>query len=98
MTKGNPRTGDKLALPRALAGVLLGGLEIVAEKDPPTYREVIPRRPRAAHQLDDQATAPKSDITGPRRRPARRLPLPPAHLDPEHTTLDPAPKASTSSN
>jgi putative hydrolase of the HAD superfamily len=92
MTKGNQaEQADKLAR-SGLAGHF-SAVEIVAEKDPPTYREVIARHELAPHTSWMIGNSPKSDIN-----PALAAGLHAVflfHKDTwvlEHATLDPAPK------
>jgi putative hydrolase of the HAD superfamily len=61
MTKGNrAEQADKLA--RSGLSHLLSAVEIVAEKDPPTYREVIHRHELTPHTSWMIGNSPKSDI------------------------------------
>lgn len=61
MTKGNhAEQADKLA--RSGLAPLFAAVEIVAEKDPPTYREVIARHELAPHTSWMIGNSPKSDI------------------------------------
>ena len=92
MTKGNQaEQADKLAR-SGLAGHF-SAVEIVAEKDPPTYREVIARHELWPHTSWMIGNSPKSDIN-----PALAAGLHAVflfHKDTwvlEHATLDPAPK------
>ena len=92
MTKGNrAEQADKFA--RSGLSVHFSAVEIVAEKDPPTYREVVGR-----HSLDRATTwmignSPRSDVN-----PALAAGLNAVHLFHkdtwvlEHAELDPAPQ------
>jgi putative hydrolase of the HAD superfamily len=61
MTKGNQaEQADKLA--RSGLAPYFSAVEIVAEKDPPTYREVIARHELAPHTGWMVGNSPKSDI------------------------------------
>ncbi len=61
MTKGNhAEQADKLA--RSGLAPHFAAVEIVAEKDPPTYREVIHRHELAPHTSWMVGNSPKSDI------------------------------------
>jgi putative hydrolase of the HAD superfamily len=61
MTKGNhAEQADKLA--RSGLAALFSAVEIVAEKDPPTYRAVIARHELAPHTAWMIGNSPKSDI------------------------------------
>jgi putative hydrolase of the HAD superfamily len=61
MTKGDQaEQADKLA--RSGLSELFSSVEIVAEKDPPTYREVIARHELAPHTSWMIGNSPKSDI------------------------------------
>lgn len=61
MTKGNhAEQADKLA--RSGLAPQFAAIEIVAEKDPPTYREVIARHELAPHTSWMIGNSPKSDI------------------------------------
>jgi len=61
MTKGNhAEQADKLA--RSGLASYFSAVEIVAEKDPPTYREVIARHELAPHTSWMIGNSPKSDI------------------------------------
>jgi putative hydrolase of the HAD superfamily len=61
MTKGNhAEQADKLA--RSGLAPLFAAVEIVAEKDPPTYREVIARHELLPHTSWMIGNSPKSDI------------------------------------
>ncbi len=91
MTKGNQaEQADKFAR-SGLAGYF-SAVEIVQEKDPPTYREVIARHELAPHTSWMIGNSPKSDIN-----PALAAGLHAVflfHKDTwvlEHDTLDPAP-------
>ena len=92
MTKGNQaEQADKLA--RSGLAALFTSVEIVAEKDPPTYRQVIARHELAPHTSWMIGNSPKSDIN-----PALAAGLHAVFLfhkntwELEHSTLDPAPK------
>jgi putative hydrolase of the HAD superfamily len=91
MTKGNQaEQADKLT--RSGLSDLFSSVEIVAEKDPATYREVIARYELAPHTSWMIGNSPKSDIN-----PALTAGLHAVflfHKDTwvlEHATLDPAP-------
>jgi putative hydrolase of the HAD superfamily len=91
MTKGNhAEQADKLA--RSGLSELFTSVEIVAEKDAPTYREVIARHELAPHTSWMIGNSPKSDIN-----PALAAGLHAVflfHKDTwvlEHATVDPAP-------
>jgi putative hydrolase of the HAD superfamily len=61
MTKGNQaEQADKLA--RSGLSELFSAVEIVAEKDPPTYRQVIARHELAPHSSWMIGNSPRSDI------------------------------------
>jgi putative hydrolase of the HAD superfamily len=61
MTKGNQaEQADKLA--RSGLSELFSAVEIVAEKDPPTYRQVIARHELAPHTSWMIGNSPRSDI------------------------------------
>jgi putative hydrolase of the HAD superfamily len=92
MTKGNhAEQADKLA--RSGLSELFSSVEIVAEKDPPTYREVIARHELKPHTSWMIGNSPKSDIN-----PALAAGLHAVflfHPDTwvlEHATVDPAPE------
>ncbi len=92
MTKGNhAEQADKLA--RSGLSELFSSVEIVAEKDPPTYREVIARHELTPHSSWMIGNSPKSDIN-----PALAAGLHAVFLfhqntwELEHGTLDPAPQ------
>jgi putative hydrolase of the HAD superfamily len=92
MTKGNQaEQADKLA--RSGLSELFSSVEIVAEKDPPTYRQVIARHELAPHTSWMIGNSPKSDIN-----PALAAGLHAVflfHKDTwvlEHAGLDPAPQ------
>jgi putative hydrolase of the HAD superfamily len=92
MTKGNEaEQADKLT--RSGLAELFSSVEIVAEKDPATYRAVIARRELAPHTSWMIGNSPKSDIN-----PALAAGLHAVflfHKDTwvlEHATLDPAPQ------
>ena len=80
MTKGNQaEQADKLA--RSGLASYFSAVEIVAEKDPATYREVIARHElSAAHQLDDRQQPQERHQPCSRRRSPRRLPLSQRHM------------------
>ena len=91
MTKGNhAEQADKLT--RSGLASHFSAVEIVAEKDPPTYRKVIARRELAPHTSWMIGNSPKSDIN-----PALAAGLHSVflfHKDTwvlEHAALDPAP-------
>jgi putative hydrolase of the HAD superfamily len=91
MTKGNrAEQADKLA--RSGLSELFSSVEIVAEKDPPTYHQVIARHELAPHTSWMIGNSPKSDIN-----PALAAGLHAVflfHKDTwilEHATVDPAP-------
>ena len=91
MTKGNhAEQADKLA--RSGLSELFSAVEIVAEKDPQTYREVIARHELTPHTSWMLGNSPKSDIN-----PALAAGLHAVFLFHqntwvlEHSTLDPAP-------
>jgi len=91
MTKGNQaEQADKLA--RSGLSKLFSSVEIVAEKDPQTYREVIARHELTPHTSWMLGNSPKSDIN-----PALAAGLHAVFLFHqntwilEHSTLDPAP-------
>jgi putative hydrolase of the HAD superfamily len=91
MTKGNQaEQADKLA--RSGLSGLFSAVEIVAEKDPPTYRHVIARHELAPHTSWMIGNSPRSDIN-----PALAAGLHAVFLfhkntwELEHSTLDPAP-------
>jgi putative hydrolase of the HAD superfamily len=91
MTKGNrTEQADKLA--RSGLAPHFSAVEIVAEKDPPTYREVIHRQELTPHTSWMIGNSPKSDIN-----PALAAGLHAVflfHKDTwvlEHATVDPAP-------
>ncbi|MGP8174799.1 MAG: HAD family hydrolase [Terracidiphilus sp.] len=91
MTKGNhAEQADKLT--RSGLSELFASVEIVAEKDPPTYREVIHRHELTPHTSWMIGNSPKSDIN-----PALAAGLHAVflfHKDTwvlEHAALDPAP-------
>jgi putative hydrolase of the HAD superfamily len=92
MTKGNEaEQADKLA--RSGLSSYFSAVEIVAEKDPPTYRQVIARHELAPHTSWMIGNSPKSDIN-----PALAAGLHAVflfHKDTwvlEHATVDPAPE------
>jgi putative hydrolase of the HAD superfamily len=92
MTKGNhAEQADKLA--RSGLSELFASVEIVAEKDPPTYREVIARHELKPHTSWMIGNSPKSDIN-----PALAAGLHAVflfHKDTwvlEHAEVDPAPE------
>jgi putative hydrolase of the HAD superfamily len=92
MTKGNhAEQADKLA--RSGLGATFAAVEIVAEKDPPTYREVIARHELTPHTSWMIGNSIKSDIN-----PALAAGLHAVflfHKDTwvlEHATLDPVPQ------
>jgi putative hydrolase of the HAD superfamily len=92
MTKGNQaEQADKLA--RSGLSELFSSVEIVAEKDPPTYRQVIARHELAPHTSWMIGNSPKSDIN-----PALAAGLHAVflfHKDTwvlEHAAVDPAPE------
>ena len=92
MTKGNQaEQADKLA--RSGLSNLFSAVEIVAEKDPPTYRAVIARHELAPHTSWMIGNSPKSDIN-----PALAAGLHAIFLFHqntwvlEHSTLGPAPE------
>jgi putative hydrolase of the HAD superfamily len=92
MTKGNQaEQADKLA--RSGLASYFSAVEIVAEKDPPTYREVIARHELAPHTSWMIGNSPKSDIN-----PALAAGLHAVflfHKDTwvlEHAAIDPAPE------
>jgi putative hydrolase of the HAD superfamily len=61
MTKGNhAEQADKLA--RSNLAPFFSAVEIVAEKDPPTYREVVARHELTPHSTWMIGNSPKSDI------------------------------------
>jgi putative hydrolase of the HAD superfamily len=61
MTKGDhAEQADKLA--RSGLSELFSSVEIVAEKDPPAYRDVVVRQNIAAHSAWMIGNSPKSDI------------------------------------
>ena len=91
MTKGNQaEQADKLA--RSGLAPLFSSVEIVTEKDPPTYRRVISRHELAPHTSWMIGNSPKSDIN-----PALAAGLHAVflfHKDTwvlEHASVDPAP-------
>jgi putative hydrolase of the HAD superfamily len=91
MTKGNhAEQADKFA--RSGLAPLFASVEIVPEKDPPTYREVIARHELKPHSSWMIGNSPKSDIN-----PALAAGLHAVflfHKDTwvlEHATVDPAP-------
>jgi putative hydrolase of the HAD superfamily len=91
MTKGNQaEQADKLA--RSGLEQLFSAVEIVAEKDPPTYRAVIARHELTPHTSWMIGNSPKSDIN-----PALAAGLHAVFLfhkntwELEHSDLDPAP-------
>jgi putative hydrolase of the HAD superfamily len=92
MTKGDKaEQADKLT--RSGLAKLFSAVEIVAEKDPPTYRAVIARQELAPHSSWMIGNSPKSDIN-----PALAAGLHAIFLFHkstwvlEHATLDPAPE------
>jgi putative hydrolase of the HAD superfamily len=87
MTKGNhAEQADKLA--RSGLAPLLAAVEIVAEKDPPTYRAVIARHELKPHTSWMIGNSPKSDIN-----PALAAGLHAVFLfHKEHAALDAAPE------
>jgi putative hydrolase of the HAD superfamily len=92
MTKGNQaEQADKLT--RSGLSELFSAVEIVAEKDPPTYRQVIARHELAPHTSWMIGNSPKSDIN-----PALAAGLHAVFLFHhstwvlEHATLNPAPQ------
>ena len=92
MTKGNQaEQADKLA--RSGISEFFSAVEIVAEKDPPTYRQVIVRHELAPHTSWMIGNSPKSDIN-----PALAAGLHAVflfHKDTwvlEHAAVDPAPE------
>jgi putative hydrolase of the HAD superfamily len=92
MTKGNrAEQADKLA--RSGLAPHFAAVEIVAEKDPPTYHQVIARHELAPHTSWMIGNSPRSDIN-----PALAAGLHAVflfHKDTwvlEHATVDPAPK------
>ena len=92
MTKGNhAEQADKLA--RSGLSELFASVEVVAEKDPPTYREVIARHELTPHTSWMIGNSPKSDIN-----PALAAGLHAVflfHKDTwvlEHAEVDPAPE------
>jgi putative hydrolase of the HAD superfamily len=92
MTKGDEaEQADKLT--RSGLAELFSAVEIVAEKDPPAYREVIARHELTPHTSWMIGNSPKSDIN-----PALAAGLHAVflfHKDTwvlEHATLDPAPQ------
>jgi putative hydrolase of the HAD superfamily len=92
MTKGNhAEQADKLA--RSGLAPLFSAIEIVAEKDPPTYREVIARHELKPHTSWMIGNSPRSDIN-----PALAAGLHAVFLfhqntwELEHGELDPAPQ------
>jgi putative hydrolase of the HAD superfamily len=92
MTKGNhAEQADKLA--RSGLSSHFSAVEIVKEKDPPTYREVITRHELTPHTSWMVGNSPKSDVN-----PALAAGLHAVFLFHqhtwvlEHTTLDPAPE------
>jgi putative hydrolase of the HAD superfamily len=93
MTKGNQaEQADKLA--RSGLSGLFSSVEIVAEKDPPTYRQVIARHELSPHTSWMIGNSPRSDIN-----PALAAGLHAVFLfhkntwELEHSTLDPAPES-----
>jgi putative hydrolase of the HAD superfamily len=93
MTKGNQaEQADKLA--RSGLSGLFSAVEIVAEKDPPTYRQVIARHELSPHTSWMIGNSPRSDIN-----PALAAGLHAVFLfhkntwELEHSTLDPAPES-----
>jgi putative hydrolase of the HAD superfamily len=92
MTKGNQaEQADKLA--RSGLSGLFSSVEIVAEKDPPTYRQVIARHELLPHTSWMIGNSPRSDIN-----PALAAGLHAVFLfhkntwELEHSALDPAPE------
>ncbi len=92
MTKGNhAEQADKLA--RSGLSGLFSSVEIVAEKDPPTYRQVIARHELLPHTSWMIGNSPRSDIN-----PALAAGIHAVFLfhkntwELEHSTLDPAPE------
>jgi putative hydrolase of the HAD superfamily len=91
MTKGNQaEQADKLA--RSGLASYFAAVEIVAEKDPPTYREVIARHELTPHTSWMIGNSPKSDINPALAAGLHAIFL--FHKDTwvlEHATVDPAP-------
>jgi len=92
MTKGNQaEQADKLA--RSGLSELFSSVEIVAEKDPPTYRQVIARHELAPHTSWMIGNSPKSDINPALAAGLHAVLL--FHKDTwvlEHAAVDPAPE------
>jgi putative hydrolase of the HAD superfamily len=91
MTKGNrAEQADKLA--RSGLSALFSAVEIVAEKDPSTYRDVIHRHELTPHTSWMIGNSPKSDINPALAAGLHAIFL--FHKDTwvlEHATVDPAP-------
>jgi putative hydrolase of the HAD superfamily len=91
MTKGNiAEQSDKIA--RSRLSTHFSAVEIVAEKDPATYREVLQRHKLSPHTSWMIGNSPKSDINPALAAGLHAIFL--FHKDTwilEHATLDPAP-------